>query len=94
MFARAGACRRVQRASRASAGGALLGSLSDWRVTSFVAALAAARPVGPPALLGFGGLAHGIGGGSAGVIIIVLLMAARIYMRSRRGGRGGRGPWR
>jgi hypothetical protein len=64
-------------------------------VTSIVAALAAVHPVGPTfPLLGFGGLAHGIGGGSAGVIVIVVLMAVRIYMRSRGGGRGRRGPWR
>jgi hypothetical protein len=72
----------------------LLGSLSDRRVTSLVAALAADHAVGLSPLLGFGGLAHGIGGGSAGVIIIVILIAVRIYMRSRGGGRGRRGPWR
>jgi len=74
----------------------LLGSLRDQLVISLVAALAADHAVGPPPLLGFGGLAHGIGGGSAGVIIIVILIAVRIYMRSRGGGRGrgGRGPWR
>lgn len=46
---------------------------------------------------GLGGLGrHGLGGGSAGLIIVVVLMGLRIYMRSRGGGRGprGRGPWR
>ena len=58
--------------------------------------LAAAHAQSGAVLLGFGGLGrHGIGG-SAGVIVVVVMMALRIYMRSRGGGRGprGRGPWR
>ena len=46
---------------------------------------------------GLGGFGrHGFGGGTAGLVIIVVLMGLRLYMRSRGGGRGprGRGPWR
>jgi hypothetical protein len=66
-------------------------------VTSLAPLLAAAHPSSGLALLGFGGLGgHSFGGGTAGVVIVVIVMGLRIYMRSRGGGRGprGRGPWR
>jgi len=66
-------------------------------VTSIAPLLVAAHSPSLQFLLGFGGLGtHGLGGGTAGVIIVVVLMGLRMYMRSRGGGRGprGRGPWR
>jgi hypothetical protein len=45
---------------------------------------------------GLGGFGrHGLGGGTAGLVILVVVMGLRLYMRSRGGGRGprGRGPW-
>jgi hypothetical protein len=68
---------------------------SEPLLTSILSVLVAARTSGGPFLLGFGGLGgHGIGGG-AGVVVVVGLMGVRMYMRSRRGGRGPRrrGPW-
>jgi hypothetical protein len=68
-------------------------------VTSLAPLLAATHISSELALLGFGGLV-GLGGrgigGTAGVVVIVGLMGVRVYMRSRRRGRGprGRGPWR
>jgi hypothetical protein len=58
---------------------------------------AAAYAPGGSFVLGFGGFgAHGIGGGTVGVVVVVVLMGVRMYMRTRGGGRGprGRGPWR
>jgi hypothetical protein len=78
--------------------------LSEQLVSSIAPLLAAAPHLSSRfLLLGFGGFgAHGIGGGTVGVIIIVAMIGVRMYMRSRRGGgrgprgrgpRGG-GPWR
>lgn len=66
---------------------------------SAIAAVLAALHLGAGALaLGLGGGGHGLGGGVAGVVIVVVLIGLRFFMRSRRGGRWGRGgpgrgPW-
>jgi hypothetical protein len=76
--------------------------VSELLVTSIAPLLAAAHLQSRSLLLGLGGFgAHGIGGGTVGVVIIVGMIGVRMYMRSRRGGRGprgrgprGGGPWR
>ena len=47
--------------------------------------------------LAFGGIGgHAFGGGTVGIVVVVVLVGLRMYMRARGGGRGPRGrggPW-